>query len=206
MFSTAKHFIIVGNNEFIIKKENDFSEEAVKFQSIVPNVPFYHHLYDQNRDFIAENSSRIKKIGMKNVTILLPDDTIDIEVDKRLLSEYFVQYRAKVSVDYQCFYLCSDCRKYISISKTSRIIVMQYIMDAKVVATKYYDKELKEVQRISQDIKELHMDCRNGDVPVFINNVGNDMEGYAAIGKLITKTDMLQYISGIKDALKMKSK
>lgn len=192
MFTFDKFYIIVGNNSFIIKKEGEKLENIIGFQSIIPNIPFYHHLYDKDKTYVTDITNKIKRLKIKKVTIIIPDDSIDIEVDKRILIEYFMLCGAKkVNVNFQCFLLSLDTKNYISISKTTRTIVMQYIANNISLAKKYYEKDYTDMQQIALDMKYLHTDCEYGRMPVYINNINNDMDRFKAIGNMISIHDMI---------------
>lgn len=193
MFMPNKFYIIVGNNNFIIKKEGNDSKDTVGFQSIIPNTPFYHHLHDIDKPYITDITTKMKSLKMKKATIIMPDDCLDIEVDKRMLIEYFMLCGAKkTEVNFHCFLLnVGSNKKYISISKTTRALVMQYIADNKSLAKIYYDKEYVDMQQISLDIKNLHTDCKYDRIPVYINNINNDMDRFKSMGNMISINDMI---------------
>ncbi|NSA02178.1 hypothetical protein FHU26_002612 [Clostridium beijerinckii] len=89
MFKSAKFYAIISNKSLIIKKENDDLESINDFKSFIPNVPFYYHFFDEDKPNIEDIKSEIIKLRMKNLTIILPDDAIDLEVDRRILTEFF---------------------------------------------------------------------------------------------------------------------
>ena len=97
MFKSNKFYIIVMNDGFIIVNGLCSSKNTVDFKPLIPNIPFYHHLFDEQRENIKDIKEMNKKIKIKDVTIVLPDDTIDVEVDKRMINEFFLQCGAKKS-------------------------------------------------------------------------------------------------------------
>jgi len=187
MFNSTKYYIIVSNSGFIIKKDDDNFENTIELQPFIPNVPAYHHLYDiDKKDYIDDIKGQIKRLKIKDALIIMPDDIIELEVDKKMIIEFFLQVGVKkVQVNFQCYYMNFDNKKYISISKTSRMIVLQYISNNKTINKKYYDKNLIDIGQIKTDINNIHddMDCT---LPVFVNNINNDMEGFEDVGNLIS--------------------
>jgi hypothetical protein len=191
MFKPSKFYVIVGNSSLIIKKEDDDLESVIELQTFIPNVPAYHHLFDIDKeDYIKHIRSQIKSLKIKNATIIFPDDSIDLEADQRILIEFFLQSGVKkVQVNFQCFLLGVYDKKYISLSKTARTIVMQYIAYNKTIAKKYYDRNYADTEQIIADMKTLHTDLTHSMVPIYINNINNDMEGFRAVGKLVSLHD-----------------
>lgn len=187
MFNSTKYYIIVSNSSFIIKKDDDNFETVIELQSYVPNVPAYHHLFDiDKKDYIDDLKRQITKLKMKNAIIIMPDDAIELEVDKKIVTEFFLQLGVKkVQVNFQCYYMNHDNKKYISISKTSRILVLQYISYNKTINKKYYDRNLIDIDRIKKDINDIHDDMYSV-LPVFVNNINDDMEGLEGVGNLIS--------------------
>ena len=198
MFVSAKFYIIVSNNSFIIKKEDDHSEYIIHLQQFIPNIPAYYHLFDKDKEnYINDIKSQIKRLKIKNVTIILPDDCIDIEIDKQILIEFFLQCGVKkIQVDFQCFLLNLDNKKYISISNTTRAIVMQYISYRNSISKKYYEKDYMDIEQIELDMKNLHDDCQYTVVPVYINNINNDMERFNFVGDLVSLDNIIANIKG----------
>jgi DNA mismatch repair ATPase MutS len=199
MFTSSKFYIIVRNNSFIIKREDDDLESVIELQTFIPHIPAYYHLFDEDKEnYIKDIKGEIKRLKIKNATIIFPDDSIDLEVDKRVLTEFFLQAGVKkIQVNFQCFFLSFD-KKYISVSKTARTLIMQYIAYNKSVSKRYYDKNYTDIEQIMIDIKKLHTECANNRIPVFINNINNDMEGFKAVGKLTSLYDITTNIMNSK--------
>lgn len=198
MFASAKLYIIVSNNSLIIKKEDDYSKYIIPLQQFIPNIPAYYHLFDQDKEnYIKDIKSQIKELKIKNATIIFPDDAMDIEVDKQMVIEFLMQCGVKkIQVDFQCFYLNLNNKKYISISKTPRLIVMQYITHGKSISKKYYEKDYTDIEQIKMDMKNLHPDCQYGGIPIYINNINNDMERFRGVGDLISLDNIIINIKG----------
>lgn len=191
MFNSTKYYIIVSNSSFIIKKDDDNFENIIELQSFIPNVPAYYHLYDiDKKDYIEDIKSQIKRLKIKDAIIIMPDDTIEIEVDKKMIIEFFLQVGVKkVQVNFQCYYMNLDNKKYISISKTSRMVVLQYISYNKTINKKYYDRNLIDINQIKKDINNIHDDMYSV-LPVFVNNINDDMKGFEDVGNLISLSEL----------------
>ena len=199
MFTSVRFYIIVGHKSLIIKKEGDDSENIIDFISFIPNVPFYHHFFDKDKTYIRDMTSLIKRLKIRNATIIVPDDSIELEVDRKILTEFFLQCGVKkVQVKPQCFLLHLDNKKYISVSKTTRTIVLQYIVNNKSIAKKYYDKNYTDIDQVVLDLKSLHVDCEYENIPVYINNINNDMEGFKGIGNLVSLNDIIGNLMNIE--------
>lgn len=192
MFTSARFYIIVGHKSLIIKKEGDESQSIIDFVSFIPNVPFYYHFFDEDKTYTKDMTSLIKKLKIRKATVIVPDDSIDLEVDKRMFIEFFRRCGVKkVEVQSQCFLLSLDNKKYISISRTTRTIVMQYIVNNESIAKKFYDKNYTDMKQIALDAKSLHTDCQYDVIPIYINNINNDMEKFRGVGTLISINDYI---------------
>jgi hypothetical protein len=195
MFKTDEFYIIVGKNSLIIKKKGDDSESIIDFQSFIPNTPFYYHLFDENKTYAKDIREVVKSLKIRKATILLPDDSIDLEVDKRILTEFFMRCGVrKVQCNFQCYLLNLENKKYISLSKTTRAIVIHYINDNKSISKKFYEKDFLDIEQILIDMRNLHIDCQYDSMPVYINNLNNDMEKFKGIGELISFHDIIANI------------
>ncbi|MGH4118005.1 hypothetical protein [Clostridium sp.] len=199
MFRTARSYIIVGHKSLVIKKEGDNSENIIDFESFVPNVPFYYHFFDEDKNYIKDMTSLIKKLSIRNATIIVPDDSVEIEVDRKIFTEFFLKCGVKkIQIKSQCFLLSLDNNKYISISKTTRTIVLQYIVNNKSIAKRYYDKNYTDMEQVALDINNIHVDCEYERVPIYINNINNDMEKFKIIGSLVSLNNIITNIMNYK--------
>ncbi|WPC40177.1 hypothetical protein [Clostridium sp. JS66] len=195
MFESAKFYIIISDKSFIIKKEGENLENIIDFASFVPNVPFYHHLFDEDKNYMKDMKEVVKNLKIRNLTIIVPDDGIDLTVDKRILTEFFTLCGIrKIQIEAQCFFLSLEDKRYISFSKTTRNTVLQYIVNGKSIAKKYYDKNYEDVKQISLDMKSIHTDCEYEYVPVYINNMNNNMDSFSDIGNLVSLNDITKNI------------
>jgi hypothetical protein len=191
MFTSTKHYIIVGNNSFIIRKQGETDQHIITFDSTIPGVPFYHHLFDKGKPYIVEAQQRIWELKVKNVTLLAPDDTTDIQADQLMLKEFFMTSTVKkIDIDFQCFFLNRNEQKYISISKTTRTLVFQYIVNHNSIVKKYFDRNYNDIDQIKSAIKSLHPDCEYNRIPIYVNNVNDEMNRFKEIGNLVSLNDI----------------
>ncbi|OPJ63794.1 hypothetical protein [Clostridium oryzae] len=194
MFAAANFYIIVSNNSFIIKKEGEPLEKTIELQSFIPNVPAYHHLFDKDKaNYIEDIRKQIKSLKIKNAVIVLPDDAVDVEVDQRVLIEFFMLCGVKkTQLNFQCFLLSLQDKKYVSISKTVRNMVVQYIEYNKVISRKYYEKDYSDMEQLVLDIKSLNGDYEYGMIPLYINNMNGDMESFNIMGNMVSLDDIIE--------------
>ncbi|NMM63953.1 hypothetical protein HBE96_14970 [Clostridium sp. P21] len=195
MFESVKFYIIVSDKSFIIKKEKENLENKIDFTSFVPNVPFYHHLFDEDKNYMDNMKAVVKNLKIRNLTMIVPDDCIDLTVDKRILTEFFTLCGVrKIQIEAQCFFLNLENKRYVSLSKTARNMVLQYIVNGKSIAKKYYDKNYEDIKQISLDMKSIHTDCQYEYAPVYINNMNNNMDRFSDIGTLVSLNDITKNI------------
>lgn len=192
MFIPAKFYIVVGNSSFFIRKEASDINVEIQLETFAPYIPPYHHLFDENkRSYLLDVTSQIKRLRMKNVTIILPDDSVELAVESKILTGFFTENGvSKIKATYQCFLLNLDNKKYISLSKTTRNIVMHYIAYREASATRYYDINHTNIEEIAEDLKNIHNHCKYNDIPVFMNNINGNMEEFNSLGTLVSLDDI----------------
>lgn len=93
--------------------------------------------------------------------------------------------------------LQKDENKYVSISKSSRNIVVEYVRNHESVVTKYYDMTTADPNVIMADAAKLHIDLEYESVPIFINNFNMNMDEYLSFGNVITTKQFLDKIAEI---------
>ena len=94
--------------------------------------------------------------------------------------------------------LQKDENKYVSISKSSRNIVLEYVRNHESVVTKYYDMTTADPNVIMADAAKLHIDLEYESVPVFINNFNMNMDDFLDMGQVITTKDFLDKIANVQ--------
>ncbi|MFT4146618.1 MAG: hypothetical protein QM644_19415 [Mobilitalea sp.] len=190
MFKTHKSYVIVMDSSFIIKDKNQ-SETIIEFKTHIPNVPFYHHLFDDYNG-LQPIFEQVKQLKMKHVVVIMPDDTLELTLDRTIFDNYFLLCNAKkVDLTCQFLYLSQHNENYISLSKTSRNIVLHFVKEGKSLAKKFYDKEFQEIEQIKADLQRLHIDCEYGHTPVYINNMNNNMDFFRDLGTLVSNREII---------------
>ena len=88
--------------------------------------------------------------------------------------------------------------RYISISRSHRNIVLQYIANGEILAQRLYDTDNYEPSQIIEDAKRIHIDVEYSGVPIFINNFNMNMDDFADFGYVITTKDFLDKIANVQ--------
>lgn len=197
MFRGAKFYIIVTNNSLIIKKDKSEVERVIEFPSFIPNVPFYCHFFDEDKNYLKDMKNLVRELKVGSAVIIVPDDASDFEVDKRVLTEFLaLSGVSKNEIKPQSSLLGLSSEKYVSISRSVRTLSLRYTAYDKVLGKKYYDKSYKDLEQISLDIKRLHSDCEMENISVYINNINEDMEEFGGLGRLISLSDIIKNAEG----------
>lgn len=182
MIIIKKNYILaVLNDHFVFFNTDTKTKTDIKLPfEILPYTPFYHYLFesdiDKQQSFkaiifdkLGFKPSQLNPFEQRKLFILMPDDIL--EIDKKILSEYFIMSRWRVSLCTQNL-LCmqNSSLNYICISKTSRVYVMSHIENGSVKSKKFYDVNNIQPENILEEIK-IHYD---NNLPVFINNINGD--------------------------------
>ena len=195
--------IITNTNILLMDKENEtFVPFDVDGINKIMNVPFYHQFAEK----LAETQNSFKefvkgiygkKLSKNIFAIIIPDDTSSLE--SIFINEFFVNSGACKAVAQMTMgqALSKNDKKYISISKSSRNIILQYINNNEVRARKFYDVNEYKIDEILEDAKRLHIDIEYGGVPVFINNFNMNMDDFFEFGEVITPKQFMDKISVI---------
>lgn len=195
--------IITNTNILVYDKANDeFKAFSLPGISTQPNIPFYHSFAKK----IAEGQHYFREF-VKNIypgkltknifAIIVPDDTSALE--SIFINEFFLHSGACKAVAQMTMgqALSKDIKSYISISKSSRNIVLQYIKNNEVHACRYYDCNNYDADKIKEDAKRLHIDIEYESTPVFVNNFNLNMDDFFDMGELITPKQFMDKIAVI---------
>ena len=138
-----------------------------------------------------------KKLSKYIFAIIVPDDTSRLE--SIFIIEFFVNSDTCKAVAQMPMSLAlqKDENKYVSISKSSRNIVVEYVRNHESVVTKYYDMTTADPNVIMADAAKLHIDLEYESVPVFINNFNMNMDEYLSFGNVVTPKQFLDKIAEI---------
>lgn len=195
--------IITNNNILVMDIENDafipFDMPGIEHDK---NIPFYHQfaakIAESQRHFKNFiNSIYGKKYNKNILAIITPDDTSALE--SIFIKEFFLNSGACKGVAQMTMgqALSKKDNKYISVSRSSRNIILQYINNNEVKAKKYYDVDNYDVATIREDAKRIHIDVEYTDVPIYINNFNLNMDDFSAIGTMVSTKDFMEKIAVI---------
>lgn len=196
--------MIITNNNILIKdKESDeFKTFTMPALSVVPNIPFYHQFAERIAEcqyYFKEFMKTIygKKLSKHIFAIIVPDDTSKLE--SIFINEFFVNSDACKAVAQMPMALAisKEENKYVSISKSDRNIILEYVRNHESVVTRFYDRNTTNPQTIKEDAKRLHIDLEYESVPIYINNFNMNMDEYLDFANIITPKQFLEKIAEI---------
>lgn len=196
--------MIITNNNILVKDKDSDEFKTFNMPALnpSPNIPFYHEFAER----IAESQYHFKefmkgiygkKLNKYILAIIVPDDTSKLE--SIFINEFFVNSGACKAVAQMpmALALSKDEIRYISISKSSRNVILEYVMNNETVVKKLYDIHTCDAQQVKADAEVLHIDIEYNSVPVFINNFNMNMDEFLEMGKQITTKEFMQKISVI---------
>lgn len=196
--------MIITNNRILVY---DFEAEQFKPFDMPginpePNIPFYHCFAERISECQYHFKEYMKKLYGKKLSkfvlaIVVPDDTTRLE--SIFINEFFVHSGACKAVAQINMgqALDKEHEKYISISKSSRNIVLQYICNNDIRVKKEYDRDFNDIQKIIEDSKRLHIDVEYEEMPIYVNNFNMNMDKFFDMGEVITPKAFLDKISVI---------
>ncbi len=196
--------IIITNQNILVKmKDSDeFSTFEMPGIDSIVNIPFYHQFASKIaecqhhfKNFICELYG--KRFNKNILAIVVPDDTSELE--KIFIREFFVNSGACKAVAEITMgqALSKNHSRYISISKSSRDVCLQYINNNEIRSRKFYDVDDYSPKAVYEDAKRLHIDIEYAGVPVFINNFNMNMDDFFDFGEVVTPKDFLDKIAVI---------
>ena len=167
-----------------------------------PNIPFYHEYAEK----IAEGQYYFKefmkahygkKLSKYILAIIVPDDTTKLE--SIFINEFFVNSGACKAVAQMpmSLTLSKTQDRYISISKTQRNVVLEYIKNHEVIVKKSYDIKDYNPSHIIADANIIHIDVEYNDVPIYVNNFNLNMNDFLEAGEIISPKALMKIISNI---------
>ena len=196
--------MIITNDSILVKKKE--GDEFVTFKmtgiDVDCNIPFYHQFAKKIsecqynfKQFIKKEYG--KKYSKSVLAIITPDDTSPLEYI--FINEFFLNSGACKAVCQMTMgqAISKNHSRYISVSKSSRNIILQYINNNEVCAKKYYDFNNYDIKSIFEDAKRLHIDIEYEGVPVFVNNLNMNMEEFSEMGQIVTPKEFLDKIAVI---------
>lgn len=196
--------VIISNSNIMVysESEDQFRAFSLSGMQSTPNIPFYHAFAQR----IAESQHYFKEFfkklypnkSVRNVfAIIVPDDTSALE--SIFINEFFLNSgTCKAVAQMQMSQtLSKDQPQYVSISKSNRNVVLQYIKNNEIKASRFYDSSNYNVERIIQDSKIIHIDVEYENTPVFVNNFNMNMDDFFEAGEIISPNMFMDKISVI---------
>ena len=196
--------IIISNESILVKdKESDkfisFNMPAIEPEA---NIPFYHEFAKRISECQYYFKEFIKTHYGKNCSknifaIIIPDDTSALE--SIFINEFFVHSGACKAVAQMTMgqAVSKVHSRYITVSKSIRNVILQYINNNEVMAKHYYDISDYDIKQIFEDAKRLHIDIEYSGVPVFVNNFNMNMDDFFELGEVVTPKDFMDKIAVI---------
>ena len=196
---------IIITNDCILVKEKE-STKFVTFNmpgiEAMPNIPFYHMFAGKISEcqyYFKEFMLKLygKKVSKYVFAIIVPDDTTALE--HIFINEFFLHSDTCKAVAQTTMgqTLSKAHTKYISLSRSTRNIVLQYINNNEILAQKQYDKNDFDTNQIAEDAKRLHIEVEYSGAPIYINNFNMNMDEFLDMGHVVTTKDFLDKIAQV---------
>lgn len=196
---------IIITNDCILVKEKE-STKFVTFNmpgiEAMPNIPFYHMFAGKISEcqyYFKEFMLKLygKKVSKYVFAIIVPDDTTALE--HIFINEFFLHSDTCKAVAQTTMgqTLSKAHTKYISLSRSTRNIVLQYINNNEILAQKQYDTNDFDAKQIAEDAKRLHIEVEYSGVPIYINNFNMNMDEFLDMGHVVTTKNFLDKIAQV---------
>lgn len=196
--------MIITNTNILVKdKESDeFKTFNMPALSDIPNIPFYHQFAEKIAEcqyYFKEFMKTLygKKLSKYIFAIIVPDDTSRLE--SIFINEFFVNSGTCKAVAQMpmALALSKEDNKYVSISKSNRNIILEYVRNHESVVIKYYDATTSDPKIITEDAQRLHIDLEYEKVPIYINNFNMNMDEYFNFENIISAKQFMEKIAEI---------
>ena len=196
--------MIITNDTILVKEKEGDKFLSFEMPGIEPevNIPFYHEFAKRIsecqyyfKEFIKNEYG--KKYSKNVFAIIIPDDTSALE--SIFINEFFLNSGACKAVAKMTMgqAISKNHNRYITISKTQRNVVLQYINNDDIMAQKLYDFSDYNVKQIFEDAKRLHIDVEYSGVPIFVNNINMNMDDFFDLGEVISPKQFMDKIAQI---------
>ena len=201
----SKTIPIIITNDCILVKEKE-STKFVTFNmpgiEAMPNIPFYHMFAGKISEcqyYFKEFMLKLygKKVSKYVFAIIVPDDTTALE--HIFINEFFLHSDTCKAVAQTTMgqTLSKAHTKYISLSRSCRNIILQYINNNEILAQKQYDTNDFDAKQIAEDAKRLHIEVEYSGAPIYINNFNMNMDEFLDMGHVVTTKDFLDKIAQV---------
>lgn len=196
--------IIITNSDILVydRASGEFKEFRLPGVDFEPNIPFYHSFAKkiaQSQHYFKEFVKTIYsgRLSKNILAIIVPDDTSTLE--SIFINEFFLNSgtcKAVAQVK-MAQTLSKEIPAYISISKSNRNVVLNYIKNNEVQASRYYDLDKYNPEIITEDAKRLHIDVEYESAPILINNFNLNMDDFLEMGTVISPKEFMDKISNV---------
>lgn len=196
--------VIITNSDVLVydKSAGEFKSFTLPGITSEPNIPFYHSFAKK----IAESQHYFKefvkslysgRLSKNILAIVVPDDTSTLE--SIFINEFFLNSGTCKAVAQikMAQTLSKNINSYISVSKSNRNVVLTYIKNSEIQASKYYDLGEYDANKIMEDAKRLHINIEYESTPVFVNNFNLDMDDFFDMGIVISPKQFMDKIAVI---------
>ena len=196
--------MIITNTDILVKDRETDEFHVFEMPGITPapNIPFYHCFAEkiaESQYYFKEFMKKLygKKPSKYILAIIVPDDTSKLE--SIFINEFFLNSGACKAVAQMnmALALSKDEDQYISVSKSSRNVTLEYIKNREVAVKKHYDLNTCTPEQIIRDAHIMHIDVGYDEIPIFVNNFNLNMEDFFEMGELISKKKFLKTIAQI---------
>ncbi|MCD7796703.1 MAG: hypothetical protein LUG95_03565 [Clostridiales bacterium] len=194
--------IIANRDILVLNKEGEFKTFNMPAINPVPNIPFYHQFAEkiaEGQYYFKEFMKGLygKKLSKHIFAIIVPDDTSKLE--SIFINEFFVNSGACKSVAQMpmALALSKEDESYISLSKSSRNVILEYVRNHETMVSKIYNSSQCDPAKVVEDAKILHIDLEHKDVPVYINNFNNNVDEFFDMGTVVSAKQFMEKIAVI---------
>ena len=195
--------IVTNSNILVFDRESgEFKTFEMPALNPVPNIPFYHEFAEkiaEGQYYFKEFMKNLygKKLSKYILAIIVPDDTTKLE--SIFINEFFVNSGACKAVAQMpmALALSKEDEKYISVSKSQRNVILEYVKHNECVVKKQYDIHTCNPAQVLGDAKVIHIDVEYDDIPVYVNNFNLNMDEFFELGEIISPKAFMQKIAAI---------
>ncbi len=195
---------VVISNDCVLVKDRDteeFKEFTLANFEHIPNIPFYHQYAKKiavTQDLFKQFVKSVyeKKLSKFVIALIVPDDTSKLE--SIFINEFFLHSEAcKAVAQTTMSQVISKEPHFITVSKSCRNVVLQYIKDGQIAAQRMYDINSYDPEQVMSDARRIHIDIEYETTPVYVNDFNKNMDDFYTMGHVITTRGFLDKVSAI---------
>lgn len=201
----AKTLPIVLTNDSILvldRENNEFKNFTMPNINPIDTIPFYHQFANKISECQYYFKEFVKKMYGKKTSkfilaLIVPDDTSALE--RIFIKEFFLHSGVgkEIALMPMGQAISKAHSRYITVSKSKRNVILQYINAGEIRAQKLYPIYSYTKEQVIEDARRLHIDIEYSGVPLFVNNLNMNMDDFFDDGEVITTKDFLDKMSVI---------